>query len=75
MLPSIGGDLHWEMFWSGELQGLDQKAFSEKFASGKLITFILFFLFYFFSIFFLIFIFLIFILFYFIFYFLILFIF
>ena len=47
MLPSIGGDLHWEMFWSGELQGLDQKAFSEKFASGKLITFILFFLFYF----------------------------
>jgi hypothetical protein len=35
MLPSIGGDLHWEMFWSGEIKDVDQKLFSEKFSTGN----------------------------------------
>eukprot|EP01091_Cochliopodium_minus_P006014 TRINITY_DN1589_c0_g1_i1.p1 TRINITY_DN1589_c0_g1~~TRINITY_DN1589_c0_g1_i1.p1 ORF type:complete len:309 (-),score=110.12 TRINITY_DN1589_c0_g1_i1:11-937(-) len=29
MLPTIGEDLHWEMFWMGELENLNQKLFTQ----------------------------------------------
>ena len=35
MLPKLEDKMHWEMFWMGELENLDQETFLKKVENGK----------------------------------------